>query len=256
MTKRKFRSFIQNLPVSTASLAGVMLFFLLVGCGTAFQVSPMKVLDAEVPVNFKLTLTESDFNESRSVVVSVRHVEVRLKKGAQEVRVITARGLGPVDLLKLQNDAALSLAEFEVPDGVTVRQARVVLEGQGHYLMRKNGSVCELPAPGGQQAGIRISIPDSVTIEKGFGYELGIDLDLRRSVAFSGAAGCEFNPVIRLHSAERREIEGPNRVEEPRQPPQSVIPPGRQIEQQGWDEAEEVKLIPVVEPEELPFYFN
>jgi hypothetical protein len=246
----------------------VVLSFLVAGCGSTFHTFSSDGIGAPEPagnspetteglsVNFKLNLTESNFNEARSVVLSVNHVELRLKKGAQEVRVITARNLGQVDLLNLRDSGPLSLAQFHVPDGVAVRQVRLVLDGQGHYLIRKNGSICDLPTPGRQQAGIRMSFPDTVTVEKGYGYELAMDLDARRSVTFRGLDGCDFGPVARLHSAGRHELDSPGRPEVPRQPPQSVLPPGSPIEQVGWDESQEVKLIPVVDPKDLPLYFD
>jgi hypothetical protein len=189
------------------SLAAMFSF---VSCGTKSSVQEDKQglssVYASQPYNFRLNLTDAPNDALKSVYVNVKYAELRLSGGGKEARLIVAKNLGQVDLLKLQDGVTLPMADLNLPEAVTVTQIRLVLAAENNYLIKSDESRCDLRTPSEQQTGIKFLIHDGVTIEKGYSYSIVADFDAKKSIVLMGNGGCLLKPVLKLKSASRIEL--------------------------------------------------
>lgn len=177
--------------------------------------------------NFRLSLTDAPHFSLQKVVVNVDHADLFLEGGGKEARVQVAERLGAIDLLTIQNGLTLPMADLNIPQNVTVRQIRLVLSGDGNYIIRSDGSRCDLKTPSEQKTGIKFIITDGVLIEKGFSYSIVADFDAHKSIVLTGNGGCLLKPVLRLKSAtriEQHDDNGGNGDESPPSPSPSPAP--------------------------------
>ncbi len=150
-------------------------------------------------VSFKLTDAP---NESlKSVVVNIDHMEVLVAGSNKAGRLILAQDLGPVDLLKLQNGVTLPLKDVVAPAGLKIQQIRLVLKGDGHFIVKEDDSICALKTPSAQKTGVKIILTNKVQFEAGYNYSVVVDFDAKKSVVLQGNGGCLLKPVLKLKSA-------------------------------------------------------
>jgi hypothetical protein len=129
--------------------------------------------------------------------------------------VILSEGLGPVDLLTLQNGVLLPMADLQLPNDVTITQIRLVLESEGNYIIKGDGSRCDLKTPSEQKTGIKFILNQPVLIESGFSYSIVADFDASKSIVLTGNGGCLLKPVLKLKSANKISLPPPSPEVEP-----------------------------------------
>ncbi|MFV8258765.1 DUF4382 domain-containing protein [Bdellovibrio bacteriovorus] len=158
-------------------------------------------------VSFKLT--DAPNKDLKSVVVDIDHMEVVVAGAGKAGRLILAEGLGPVDLLQLQNGVTLPLQDVEAPAGIRIQQIRLVLKPSGHYAVKGDDSICELKTPSAQKTGVKIILTNKVQFEAGHHYNIVVDFDALKSVVVQGNGGCLLKPVLKLKSAFKTPIVQP-----------------------------------------------
>ncbi len=137
----------------------------------------------------------------------VHHVELWLEGKGKEARLIIAENLGDVDLMTLRDGVLLPLADLEDMTDLKVSKIRVVLDDEGHYGLKADGTTCSMKTPSAQQTGIKIVLSEPVTFENGYSYSLVIDFDAERSVVQQGNGGCLLKPVLKLPSFAKTPVE-------------------------------------------------
>ncbi len=170
---------------------------------TSSQTSDGASRYAANPQNFRLSLTDAPNEQLKSVFVNVKYAEMRVSGKGKEARLRVAEGLGPVDLLTLQNGVTLPMADLDLPEDVVISQIRLVLETDGNYLIKEDGSRCDMKTPSAQKTGVKFLIKDGVKIEEGYSYSIVADFDAKKSVVLQGNGGCLLKPVLKLKSASR-----------------------------------------------------
>jgi len=150
-------------------------------------------------VSFKLV--DAPNKELKSVIVDIDHMEVLVAGNGKNGRLILAQGLGPVDLLKLQNGVSLPLQDIQAPAGIQIQQIRLILKEEGHYAVKGDDSICELKTPSAQKTGVKIILTNKVQFEAGNLYNIIVDFDAMKSVVIQGNGGCLLKPVLKLKSA-------------------------------------------------------
>ncbi|AHZ85396.1 hypothetical protein Bb109J_c2710 [Bdellovibrio bacteriovorus] len=154
-------------------------------------------------------LTDAPNKDLKSVVVDIDHMEVVVAGAGKAGRLILAKGLGPVDLLQLQNGVTLPLQDVEAPAGIRIQQIRLVLKPSGHYAVKGDDSICELKTPSAQKTGVKIILTNKVQFEAGHHYNIVVDFDALKSVVVQGNGGCLLKPVLKLKSAYKTPIVQP-----------------------------------------------
>lgn len=156
-------------------------------------------------VSFKLT--DAPNKDLKSVVVDVDHMEVLVAGAGKAGRLILAQGLGPIDLLTLQNGVTLPLQDIVAPEGIQIQQIRLILKESGHFAVKGDNSICELKTPSAQKTGVKIILTNKVEFEAGYKYNIVVDFDALKSVVIQGNGGCLLKPVLKLKSALKAPIE-------------------------------------------------
>lgn len=157
--------------------------------------------------NFKLHLVDAPKEILTSVMVKIKSAELLLSRDGKKVRVPMTTGAGLVDLLNLQNGLSLNMGEVGIVEGVTVEMMRLVLEDEGHYAVKKDGSVCELKTPSANKSGLKVKLSSGILIQKDVKYSLVIDFDVKKSVVVLGNGGCLLKPVLLARSLTKVEDE-------------------------------------------------
>jgi hypothetical protein len=160
-------------------------------------------LFAPKPSNVRFSLTDAPMASVKSVFVNVSHVELLLERGGKQGRLLIAKDLGLVDLLTLQNGVTLALADIDMPDQVSVKQIRLVLNGDQNHLVKDNGDTCDLQTPSAQKSGIKILLSQPIVFQSGYSYSMVVDFDVHHSIVLKGNGGCLLKPVLKLKSANR-----------------------------------------------------
>ncbi len=155
---------------------------------------------ATAPNNFKVLLTDAPRDDLKEVNVNIKHVELVLERDGQEGRLLIAQNLGMLNLLTLRNGVTLPLAELSMPDGITVKQIRMVLESTDNHAIKSDDSRCELRTPSATKTGIKIILNQPVTFESESSYSMLIDFDALKSVNVLGNGDCLLKPVLKLPS--------------------------------------------------------
>lgn len=150
-----------------------------------------------------LSLTDAPNKNLSSVVVDVDHMEVLLSKSGKGGRLVVNQGLGPIDLLKLQNGITLALSQIQIPEGVQIQQLRLILKESGHFAVKSNGDICSLKTPSAQKTGLKIILTNQFTFESGAIYKVLIDFDALKSVVVKGNGDCLLKPVIKIKTASK-----------------------------------------------------
>jgi hypothetical protein len=148
-----------------------------------------------------LSLTDAPNRQLTSVVVNVDYFEVLLSKGGKNARVTLNKGLGPIDLLKLQNGVTLPLSNVEIPQDVQIQQIRLILKPEGHFAVKSDQSICQLKTPSAQKTGLKIILTNQFSFESGAIYKVLIDFDALKSVVVQGNGKCLLKPVIKIKNA-------------------------------------------------------
>ena len=159
--------------------------------------------------NFRVSLTDAPKKGLKSVNVNINHMELFIKKGPTEKRLIVGQNLRMVDLLTLQNGVLLPLEDIQMPDGIEISHIRLVLNNDNNHGIRIDGSRCEMKTPSGQQSGIKIILKDSIKIESNYRYSMVVDFDAEKSVVVRGNGSCLLKPVLKLASATKQLIPPP-----------------------------------------------
>lgn len=104
---------------------------------------------------------------------------------------------GVYNLLDLQNDVTVTLAQNEeVPLG-EINQMRLIL-GSNNSLVLSDSSVHYLKVPSGEETGIKININQEIKYKNEL--EVVIDFDAHESVVEKGNGEYNLKPVIKLKS--------------------------------------------------------
>ncbi len=148
--------------------------------------------------NLRISLIDAPKEELKEVHVNIAHVELLLEKGGKHGRVLVAKDLGDIDLLTLQNGNSLILSDLNIPEGVAVKQIRLLLNNTDNYVIRQNGERVEMQTPSGQQSGVKILLKTPVVFDSNFSYAMTIDFDAKKSVVHKGNGGFLLKPVIKL----------------------------------------------------------
>jgi len=158
---------------------------------------------SQAPNNFRLSLVDAPKDDIKAVNVNVDHAEILLEKGGKQTRVIAASGLGIIDLFQLRNGVKLPLLDANIPQGVAVKQIRLILKDSGNSITKSDDSICELKTPSAQHTGIKLILKNPVQFENGYTYSIVVDFDAEKSVVLQGNGDCLLKPVLKLKSATR-----------------------------------------------------
>lgn len=219
-------------------------------------------------VSFKLT--DAPNKALQSVMVDIDHLEVLMAGEAKAGRLIVAKGLGVVDLLKLRDGVTLPLQDVVVPQGLKIEQIRLVLKLSGHFAVKPDGSLCELKTPSAQKTGIKVILTNKFRFEAGYSYNIVVDFDALESVVIQGNGRCLLKPVLKLKSAtktlmhngsendprkEDRDGANPDDSEIVSKGPGEVLLPTPEVNDStddGWDSGSQgTDSYPELTPEEL-----
>lgn len=200
----------KNMFMKTVSLGAMVV---IAACSQKVSESPSDssasaLSNAEKAV-VSFNLTDAPNKDLKSVVVDIDHMEVVVAGAGKAGRLILAQGLGPVDLLQLQNGVTLPLQDVEAPAGIRIQQIRLVLKPSGHYAVKGDDSICELKTPSAQKTGVKIILTNKVQFEAGHHYNIVMDFDALKSVVVQGNGGCLLKPVLKLKSAYKTPIVQP-----------------------------------------------
>lgn len=168
--------------------------------------SAAQQLDTQKQALVSFKLTDAPNKALKSVVVDVDHLEVLVEGAGKTGRLQLSKGLGPVDLLKLQNGVTLPLQDVVAPHGLKIQQIRLILKSEGHYAVKGDDSVCELKTPSAQKTGVKIILTNKIQFEAGNKYDIVVDFDALKSVVVQGNGGCLLKPVLKLKSATKAPI--------------------------------------------------
>lgn len=213
----------------------------------------------------KFNLTDAPNEALKSVIVDVDHLEVLVSGASKAGRLILAKGLGPVDLLKLQNGVILPLQEVVAPEGIQIQQIRLILKQDGHYAVKSDDSLCTLQTPSAQRTGVKIILTNKISFEAGHEYNVLVDFDALKSVVIKGNGDCLLKPVLKLKSVTKAVIvEQPDDAsdagdsddgsgEEDSGEELVTVPDENDQEGDGWDYTPIVdgQDLPIVEPGDL-----
>lgn len=153
---------------------------------------------ASQPNNFKVLLTDAPRDDLKEVNVNIKQVELLLERDGRQGNLIIAKDLGMLNLLTLRNGVTLPLAELSMPDGITIKQIRMILNSDNNHAIKSNDSRCELRTPSAQKTGIKIVLSTPVTFEPNSSYSMLIDFDALKSVNVLGNGDCLLKPVLKL----------------------------------------------------------
>lgn len=173
---------------------------------TASQTSALGQADLQTKSLVSFKLTDAPNKDLKSVIFDIDHMEVLVAGASKAGRLILAKGLGPVDLLTLQNGVTLPLQDVVAPAGIQIQQIRLVLKEQGHYAVKADGSICEMKTPSAQKTGVKIILTNKVQFEAGHQYDVVVDFDALKSVVVQGNGRCLLKPVLKLKSAYKKPI--------------------------------------------------
>jgi hypothetical protein len=158
---------------------------------------------AEKNSNLRVNLTDAPPPKAiTEVIVDIDHVELLTEKGGKKANVIIAKNLGKTDLLQLRNGVLLPMQDLKIPQGVSVKQIRLVLKESGHYLTQ-NENRCDLQTPSAQHTGVKLIISKPILFEMGYSYSIVVDFDADHSIVLRGNGTCLLKPVLKLKSAVR-----------------------------------------------------
>lgn len=147
---------------------------------------------------FVLQFKQAQMPAAQSVVLNIQRVEVLLHKGKTMGRLRLLEGLGPVDLLHMNDSLSLSLAKLEIPDDVKLSQVTLVLKNTGHTLTKKTGEKCTLQFSSNRQPSVQVN--KSVSFKAGLSYYMDLSMDLTNQILLNNNGGCYFRPSLRLAS--------------------------------------------------------
>lgn len=151
-----------------------------------------------VSSNLRISMTDAPSRDLKSVFVNVAHVELFIKRGSSEARLIVAQNLGMVDLLTLRNGVLLPLQDVQLPVGVEVKSIRLVLKSDNNHGIKADNSRCEMQTPSGQQSGIKVHLAAPFVLENNYVYSMVMDFDAEKSVVIKGNGDCLLKPVLKL----------------------------------------------------------
>lgn len=136
----------------------------------------------KVSNNVRLHIADTDPHpDLASVIVNIDRMVIRMHKGKRWADVNLASNLGQVDLLKMKSGATIHLDDVQIPSGVRVDEIRFILKDSGNFLVRNDGSQCEMNVPSGERSGIKVKIPKNVVIETGYSYAIVADIASKKS---------------------------------------------------------------------------
>lgn len=153
------------------------------------------------PANLKFFLTDKPLNNVSEVNVNIDHMELLLERGGKQARINIAQNLGTINLLNFRNGILLGVSDINIPEDVSVKQIRMVLNETGHEVVYTDESKCALKTPSAQKSGVKILLKNPVTFESGKAYAMVIDFDAEKSVVQKGNGECNLKPVLKLVSA-------------------------------------------------------
>lgn len=162
---------------------------------------------AAKPSNFRVTLIDAPAEQLSSVFVNINRMELWVQHNGTEKRVLLGTDTGSLDLMLLRNGVSRTIEDFSMPEGVVVKEIRLILEGDGNYAIKNDGSTCDLQTPSGQQSGIKIKLTQPVTVLPNSTYSLVVDFDALKSVVVKGNGGCLLKPVLRLAGFNRVDLD-------------------------------------------------
>lgn len=150
-----------------------------------------------------VAMTDAPTDSYSEINVDIRAVEVHYNdesKGDKDGWVRLASNAGIYDLLKLQNDVAVVLAEDNSLPSGKVTQLRLILGDENTIVVDGvTGSVTyELTIPSAYQTGIKINIDSD--IKSGEKMHIVLDFDAEKSVVVEGDGSFSLKPVIRVES--------------------------------------------------------
>lgn len=168
-----------------------------------------KIAYASAPYNFRVMLTDAPLKDAKEVNINIKSVELLLDKSGTQHRVVVGENIGLVDLLKLQNNVFKGMGDLKLPAGVTIREIRMILNEDGHHVLKTNGDMCGMKTPSAQKSGLKLKLSAPVTIDAGYSYVFAVDFDAEKSVVQRGNDTCLLKPVLHIKVAERAKIPEP-----------------------------------------------
>lgn len=188
-------------------LVGFSALVLAVACGRS---TPNESLESFVPEtyaakpsNFRVSLIDAPALQLSSVFVNINRMELWVVHNGTEKRVLIGKETGALDLMLLRNGVSRTIQDFELPENLVIKEIRLILEGEGNYAIKTDGSTCDLQTPSGQQSGIKIKLSEPVTVESNSTYSMVVDFDAQKSVVVKGNGGCLLKPVLKLAAFNR-----------------------------------------------------
>ena len=145
-----------------------------------------------------INLIDAPNDEIKEVHVHIKRLEVLLSKNDKQANLVLSEDLGDVDLLKLQNGNSLPLSNLNLPNGIEIKEMRMILDDTKNFIIKSDDSLCNLKTPSAQQSGLKIKFDSVVKLEAGFRYSMTIDFDAKKSIVLTGNHGCLLKPVLRL----------------------------------------------------------
>ncbi|MCE3295518.1 MAG: starch-binding domain-like protein [Crocinitomicaceae bacterium] len=167
---------------TTKFIAGLLLVFAVAACNKPNS-------DGQSTMRVKMTDAPGPFTK---VNVEIRDVEVSTSKGW----ISLPTNAGVYDLLTLQNDVTVVLAnDHKIPSG-DVSQMRLILGSHNNVLI--GDQAFPLNTPSAMQSGLKFNINKHFEDDKD--YELLIDFDANQSIVIEGDGSYTLKPALRLKS--------------------------------------------------------
>jgi len=194
-----------------------VMLFVLIGCNSSSSTksndsksSYLSSYPSSGKSNFQLNLTDAPRFDVASVIVNIKYVEIKAGKGSKTGDFIFANNFGQVDLLTLKDGVLLPMQDVQMPIGMFISQVRFILHEEGNYLVKTDGSICNLQTPSQQESGLKILVKSEATFESGYAYSLTVDFDAQKSIVFQGNGECLLTPVIKVGDFTRTEADDVN----------------------------------------------
>jgi hypothetical protein len=152
-------------------------------------------------------LTDMPFPFDDAAEANVTVVRIELVGGDSTDSIVLSDDIQPFNLLELQNDVTVQVADVQVPDG-DWSQLRFIVADSASVVM-KDATVYGLKVPSGSQTGIKVNLPDIDLSDIDDLVEVTVDFDVEHSFVVlgnpstpAGINGFLFKPVLRLDAIE------------------------------------------------------
>jgi len=151
--------------------------------------------------NMKIQMTSVASSSIKSLVLNIARVDAVVIANNQTAVVNLASNIGSVDMMSIQNGLSSTLADINLPTGVSIQQIDVVLAASGNTATSSNGTACTLTVPGSLGNILPLAFGSGLTVADSSAYSLLMAMDLRSAVTSAGNGNCLFSPTLGLSAA-------------------------------------------------------